>query len=88
MFGLTICMIQGNRLFYNTGHVQERLRVIADELPADTRWLVIDASAIPQIDSTATIMLEEVHTYLKKRGIALAPAELHTDARALACRRN
>ena len=86
VFGLTICMIQGSLLFYNTDHVQERLRVIADELPADTRWLVIDASAMPQIDSTATIMLEEVHADLKNRGIALGLAELHTDARAMLSR--
>ncbi|MFQ6180609.1 SulP family inorganic anion transporter [Sinorhizobium meliloti] len=81
--GFGACMIQGSLLFYNTDYVQTRLTAIADGLPANTRWLVIDASAIPQIDSTATAMLEEVHGELKERGIALGLAELHTDARAM-----
>lgn len=76
-------MIQGSLLFFNTDYVQTRLDAIADGLPKQTRWLVIDASAVPQIDSTATAMLEEVHGELKKRGIALGLAELHTDARAM-----
>ena len=81
--GLGACMIQGSLLFFNTDYVQTRLDAIADGLPKQTRWLVIDASAVPQIDSTATAMLEEVHGELKKRGIALGLAELHTDARAM-----
>lgn len=81
--GFGACMIQGSLLFYNTDYIQTRLTAIADGLPANTRWLVIDASAIPQIDSTATAMLEEVHGELKERGIALGLAELHTDARAM-----
>lgn len=81
--GLTVYLIQGSLLFYNTDYVEQRLLNVADGLPSDTRWLVIDASAIPQIDSTATGMLDELHAELKKRGIALGLAELHTDARAM-----
>ncbi|HXV31180.1 MAG TPA: SulP family inorganic anion transporter [Sinorhizobium sp.] len=81
--GFGACMIQGSLLFFNTDYVEARLLSIADALPAGTRWLVIDASTIPQIDSTATAMLEEVSDELKKRGIALGLAELHTDARAM-----
>ncbi|OHV79934.1 SulP family inorganic anion transporter [Ensifer sp. LCM 4579] len=81
--GFGACMIQGSLLFFNTDYVQARLLKIAEALPAGTRWLVIDASAIPQIDSTATAMLEEVCEELKKRGIALGLAELHGDARAM-----
>jgi SulP family sulfate permease len=44
---------------------------------------VIDASAIPQIDSTAADMLGELQSDLKNRGVTLGLAELHTDARAL-----
>ncbi|OAP40972.1 sulfate transporter [Sinorhizobium glycinis] len=81
--GFGACMIQGSLLFFNTDYIQTRLTSIAEGLPAQTRWLVIDASAIPQIDSTAAAMIEEVYEELKKRGIALGLAELHTDARAL-----
>ena len=58
--GMTICLIQGSLLFFNADHVKARLIAIADGLPAGTRWLVLDASAIVQVDSTAAAMLEEV----------------------------
>lgn len=81
--GFGACMIQGSLLFFNTDYVQARLLKIAEALPAGTRWLVIDASAIPQIDSTATAMLEELCEELRKGGIALGLAELHGDVRAM-----
>ncbi|HEV7309208.1 SulP family inorganic anion transporter [Ensifer sp.] len=81
--GFGACMIQDSLLFYNADYVRERLTAIAADLPPPARWLVIDASAIPQIDSTAADMLAELHDELKDRGIALGLAELHTDARAL-----
>ncbi len=81
--GFGACMIQDSLLFYNADYVRERLEAIAQSLPHPARWLVIDASAIPQIDSTAADMLGELQGDLKGRGIALGLAELHTDARAL-----
>ncbi|MCY1351005.1 putative sulfate transporter [compost metagenome] len=81
--GFGACMIQDSLLFYNADYVRERLTAIADELPPPAHWLVIDASAIPQIDSTAAEMLGELADELKARDIALGLAELHTDARAL-----
>ncbi|KSV76097.1 hypothetical protein N182_24990 [Sinorhizobium sp. GL2] len=81
--GFGACMVQDSLLFYNADYVRERLEVIAESLPKPTRWLVIDASAIPQIDSTAADMLGELQSDLKNRGVTLGLAELHTDARAL-----
>ncbi|MGE6786576.1 SulP family inorganic anion transporter [Ensifer adhaerens] len=81
--GFGACMIQDSLLFYNADYVRERLEAIAQSLPHPARWLVIDASAIPQIDSTAADMLGDLQGDLKGRGIALGLAELHTDARAL-----
>lgn len=81
--GLTVCMLQNSLLFFNADYIQERLRTIADELPEDVRWFVIDASAIPQIDSTGAMMLGEVHSDFSGRGIAFGLAELHTDVRAI-----
>ncbi|MBD9651309.1 SulP family inorganic anion transporter [Ensifer sp. ENS09] len=81
--GFGACMVQDSLLFYNADYVRERLEVIAESLPKPTRWLVIDASAIPQIDSTAADMLGELQDDLTSRGITLGLAELHTDARAL-----
>ncbi|CAN7602186.1 SulP family inorganic anion transporter [Ensifer sp. ENS07] len=81
--GFGACMVQDSLLFYNADYVRERLEVIAESLPQPARWLVIDASAIPQIDSTAADMLGELQSDLKNRGVTLGLAELHTDARAL-----
>jgi SulP family sulfate permease len=81
--GMTIFLIQGSLLFFNAGHVEARLRAVIDGLPAGTRWLMLDASAITQVDSTAAAMLEEVRAALADRGVALGLAELHADVREL-----
>ena len=81
--GLAVCLIQGSLLFFNTDYVESRLRSIAEGLPADTRWLLIDASAISQIDSSAAGMLGELCDELRNRGIRLGLAELHAEAREM-----
>ena len=81
--GLAVCLIQGSLLFFNADYVGSRLRSIAEELPADTRWLLIDASAISQIDSSAAGMLGELCAELRNRGIRLGLAELHAEAREM-----
>jgi sulfate permease, SulP family len=63
--------------------VHSRIVSIADSLPAGTRWFIMDASAIAQIDSSATAMLEDVRVELSKRGISLGIAELHAEAREM-----
>lgn len=81
--GLAICLFQGSLLFFNVDYVQSRIRAIAAALPAETRWLLIDANAIPQIDSSAAAMLDETCIELRQRGVMLGIAELHFDARAI-----
>jgi sulfate permease, SulP family len=84
--GLAICLIQGSLLFFNADHVKLRLQTIADGLPADTGWLVIDASAIQQIDSSGAAMLEEVYGELASRGISLGLADVHAEVREILTR--
>jgi MFS superfamily sulfate permease-like transporter len=81
--GLAICLIQGSVLFFNADYVQSRLLDIADNLPADTRWFVLGAAAVTQVDSTAAAMFDEVQADFSNRGIVFCIAELHTEARAL-----
>lgn len=81
--GLAVWILQGSLLFFNTDHVRARLRSIADSLPHGTRWFVLDASAIAQMDSTAAAMLDEVLSDFQSRGIVLCMAELHAEARGL-----
>jgi sulfate permease, SulP family len=77
--GLSVCLIQGSLLFFNVDHVKSRLKAIMEQLPDNTQWFVLDASAIAQVDSTAAAMLEEVRTTLADRGIAFGIAELHIE---------
>jgi sulfate permease, SulP family len=77
--GLAVCLVQGSLLFFNVDYVKSRLLTLAEGLPADTHWFVLDASAIAQVDSTAAGMLEDVRKAFAERGMALAIAELHKE---------
>jgi MFS superfamily sulfate permease-like transporter len=79
--GLALCLLQGSLLFFNVDYVKARLTAIARELPADTRWFVLDAGAIAQLDSTAAAMLEDVRVLLAEKRLALGIAELHKGPR-------
>ena len=81
--GLAIAIVQGSLLFFNSDHVDSRLRAIADTLTVGTEWFLLDASAIAQVDSTGAAMLDDFAAVLDNRGIAFGLAELHTDARTL-----
>lgn len=77
--GLAVCMIQGSLLFFNVDYVRERLQNLAREQPPGTRWFVLDASAVAQVDSTAAAMLDEVRADFAEHGMALGIAELHKE---------
>lgn len=77
--GLVIYLVQGSVLFFNAEYVKARIESIVDAAPPGTRWLVIDASAIAQIDATAAAMFGELQRVLAGRGVTLAVAELHRD---------
>ncbi|PZR01033.1 MAG: sulfate transporter [Cereibacter sphaeroides] len=81
--GMTICFVQGSLLFFNADHVKIRLRQIIDVLPPDTRWLIIDASAVTQIDSTAIEMLQHVRRNLADRGVELGFSDVQSDVAAI-----
>ena len=65
------CLIQGSLLFFNTDHIGTRLGAIAEGLPAGS-WLVLDASAVVEIDSSATAMLEEALSLFEARHVRSA----------------
>ncbi len=79
--GLAICLVQGDLLFFSVDSVKERLDEIIAGLPPDTKWFLLDASAMSRADTTSAAMLENVRRDLAQRGVALAFAELHSDAR-------
>jgi len=81
--GAAVFAVQGSILFYNADYVRIRLTSVAKELPADTKCLVLDASAITQIDSTGATALEAVAEILVKRNIIFAFADLSDESRVI-----
>ena len=81
--GFALYMIQGSLLFFNADYVRERIRTIVASLPAGTRWFVLDASAIAQIDSSAVAMLDDVREDLAVDGMTLGIAELHAEVKTI-----
>ena len=81
--GMAIVLLEGDVLFFNSDHVHARLLAIADASPPGTRWLILDATAITQVDSTAAAMLEELRADLAARGLAFGLVELHAEVRGL-----
>lgn len=81
--GLVVWMLEGSLLFFNTDYVHDRLRAIILELPQGTRWFVLDASAITQMDSTATAMIDEVRQELTDQDVQIGLVEVHAEARIL-----
>jgi MFS superfamily sulfate permease-like transporter len=81
--GIAICLVQGNLLFYNADYVRIRLRTVADGLPAETRWFILDASAIAHIDSTGAAALDAVRANLSGRGIVFGVAHLNAEVTEL-----
>ncbi|MFO1142809.1 MAG: SulP family inorganic anion transporter [Amaricoccus sp.] len=80
--GLAIVLVEGDLLFFNADHVQRRLLAVADA-DRGIRWLIIDAGAVTQIDSTAAAMLEEFRADLAARGVRLGFAEFNAEVRDL-----
>jgi high affinity sulfate transporter 1 len=77
--GLAIYLLQGSLLFFNVDHVNGRMQEILDNLAPGTSWLVLDASAIAQIDSTAVAMLDDVRALAEARGLRFAMVEVHRE---------
>jgi SulP family sulfate permease len=78
--GLTIYLLQGSLLFFNSELVEKRLEALTETL-APGSWFVIDAGAMPQVDTTGAMMLEKFAQKLGKQEMSLGFAELHAAAR-------
>lgn len=83
--GLALCLIEGNVLFFNADYVRSRIESIVAELP-QTRWLVLDAGAIAQIDSTAAAMFLRLRDDLARKGLTFGFAELNSEPRDILMR--
>lgn len=81
--GLVLYVLQGSLLFFNSDTVKARLRAIAEGLPSETEWFILDASAIAHVDSTGAAMLAGIADEFAARDISLGLAELHSEAQGM-----
>ena len=77
--GLAIYLLQGSLLFFNVDYVQGRIREIVAGLDPQTEWLIFDAGATAQIDSTAVVMLDDVRAFAEEQGLRFGIVELHRE---------
>lgn len=84
--GLAIYLMQGSLLFYNVEHVKGRIQEIVDTLEPVTKWLIFDASSMPQIDSNAVVMFDEVCALAAEHGLKFGIVELHREPLDMLCR--
>jgi high affinity sulfate transporter 1 len=77
--GLAIYLLQGSLLFFNVDYVQGRIREIVAGLDQNTEWLIFDAGATAQIDSTAVVMLDDVRAFAEEQGLRFGIVELHRE---------
>lgn len=77
--GMSIYLLQGALLFFNAEYVKGRLEAVVADLPHGTRWLIFDAGAMAQIDSTAVVMLDDVRILAEERGLKFGMVDLHSE---------
>lgn len=81
--GLALFLVEGNVLFFNADYVRSRIESILEEQPGDTKWLVLDAGGIGQIDSTAAAMFLQLRDMLAEKGLSFGFAELNNEPREI-----
>ena len=81
--GLIVYRFYSPLLFSNTGYFVERVRRCVSRSPSPTRWFLLDAQAITDIDVTAAEALHSLHRELLARGIALKIAHANRPLRSI-----
>ena len=72
--GLIIYRFDAPLFFANAEHFQSRVMELVQCAPTPVNWMMLDAEAIIDLDSTAAEMLEQLRDELARRGIVLAIA--------------
>ncbi|HEY1015187.1 MAG TPA: STAS domain-containing protein, partial [Herpetosiphonaceae bacterium] len=72
--GLIVYRFDGPLMFANASMFREQIRAIIRSSAAPLRWVLVDAEAIVDIDTTAASMLIELADELRDDGIGLAVA--------------
>jgi MFS superfamily sulfate permease-like transporter len=77
--GLVLYRFDAPLFFANAAHFREQLRGLARR--RGTRWIVVAAEPITDVDTTAAEVLDDVRADLEKRRVKLVFAELKDPAK-------
>ena len=72
--GVVVYRFDSSLLFFNADHFANRVRQVIQEADSKPKTFVLDAEAMPIIDTTGADMLESLHAELSKQGISLSVA--------------
>lgn len=75
--GLLMLRTEGRLTFANAAHVGEKMKALVTQY--NPKVIVLECSAIPDIEYTALIMLTEAEQRLRERGVTLWLAALNPD---------
>jgi MFS superfamily sulfate permease-like transporter len=74
--GVVVYRLDDRLFFANAGYFTARVAEAIAGAPTPTRWLVLDAEGITQIDASGVQALERLHASLRHDGVGLAVARL------------
>jgi SulP family sulfate permease len=80
--GVVVYRLDERLFFANARYVMRRMREPVRGAPTATRWLVLDAECIAQIDSTGEEALGHLVDELHEDGVSLAVARMRTELQA------
>ncbi|HWA43066.1 MAG TPA: SulP family inorganic anion transporter [Hypericibacter adhaerens] len=75
--GMVLYLLEGPVIFFNSDHLQARIRWLIARAPVETQYFVLDGSAMNFVDGTGAIALGEIAGELAHRGVKFAVADLH-----------
>jgi MFS superfamily sulfate permease-like transporter len=79
---ILVYLYEASLMFLNAEHFRERVLAAIEQQP-DTRWLVLNASAMHHADTSTVDALEELKAELDRRGIGLKIGGGHGDFRVI-----
>ncbi len=77
--GIVVYRLDDRLFFANARYFKARVQEAVRAAPTHVSWLVFDAEAMTHADSTGLAALEEVTKELRRAGITLVVARLHTE---------
>jgi sulfate permease, SulP family len=74
--GLIVYRFGSDLFFANTKRFAEQVRALVKRAPTPVRWLIVDASAITDIDYSAAQSVRDLIDELKRRGVSIVFARV------------